>query len=45
MAQEVKTDAVGKAALTFDAAGTYVVSAVSESMTLVAPVCIVTVNE
>ena len=41
----VKTDAEGKASLTFDAAGTYVVSATSESMTLVAPVCIVTVNE
>lgn len=44
-ATEVKTDAEGKASLTFDAAGTYVVSAKSETMTLVAPVCIVTVNE
>lgn len=42
---EVKTDAEGKASITFDAAGTYVVSATSESMTLVAPVCIVTVTE
>lgn len=42
---EVKTDAEGKASITFDAAGTYVVSATSESMTLVAPVCIVTVAE
>ena len=41
----VITDENGQAVLTFDAAGTYTVSAVSESMTLVPPVCIVTVTE
>lgn len=44
-----KTDAVtddsGHAALTFTEAGVYTVSAVSETMTLVPPVCIVTVTE
>ena len=37
------TGADGCAAISFDAAGTYVISARSESMTLVPPVCIVTV--
>lgn len=44
-AAEIKTDTDGKASISFDAAGTYVVSAISGSMTLVAPVCIVTVAE
>lgn len=39
------TDENGHAVLTFAAAGVYTVSAVSESMTLVPPVCIVTVTE
>lgn len=39
------TDAQGKAALTFDQPGVYVVSAVSENQTLVPPVCRVTVTE
>ena len=42
---EITTDAEGKVTLTFAAAGTYVVSASSETMTLVAPVCVVTVTE
>lgn len=42
---EARTDAEGEASLTFDAAGAYVVSAVSETMTLVSPVCIVTIAE
>lgn len=42
---EVVTDENGAAVLTFAAAGTYTVSAVSETMTLVPPVCIVTVTE
>lgn len=44
-ATEVKTDSEGKAVLTFDKAGTYVISAESETMTLVPPVCVVTVTE
>lgn len=41
----VVTDENGNALLTFAAAGVYTVSAVSETMTLVPPVCIVTVTE
>ena len=41
---EVITDENGKAALAFDTAGTYVVSAVSDTQVLVAPVCIVVVK-
>lgn len=41
---DVQTDAEGKAVLTFAEAGTYIVSAVSDSQVLVAPVCIVTVK-
>ncbi len=40
----VATDAAGTANLTFPAAGAYIVSAVSQTLTLVAPVCIVTVE-
>ncbi len=43
-AADVQTDAEGKVVLTFGAAGTYVISAKSETTTLVAPVCIVTVE-
>ena len=43
-AAQVTTDAEGKAVLTFLEAGVYVVSAVSETQNLVAPVCIVTVS-
>lgn len=42
---ETVTDENGNAVLTFAAAGEYTVSAVSESQTLVPPVCIVTVGE
>lgn len=42
---EIVTDENGCAVLTFAEAGEYVVSAVSESMTLVPPVCVVTVGE
>ena len=42
---DVWTDAEGKAAVSFEKFGTYVVSAFSGTMTLVAPVCIVTVIE
>ena len=38
------TDAEGRAVLTFAEAGTYVVSAVSPSQRLVAPVCVITVT-
>lgn len=40
---DIKTDATGKATVSFPAAGTYVVSAVSGTETLVPPACIVTV--
>lgn len=42
---ETVTDENGNAVLTLAEAGTYTVSAVSDSMTLVPPVCIVTVTE
>ena len=42
---DVVTDAEGKFALTFPEAGVYTVSAVSNDLTLVPPVCIVTVTE
>lgn len=42
---EVVTDENGAAVLTFTEAGVYTISAVSETMTLVPPVCIVTVTE
>lgn len=41
----VVTDADGKCTLTFDKPGEYIVSARSESMVLVSPVCIVRVTE
>ncbi len=41
---EIMTDAQGQACLSFSDAGAYVVSAVSDSRTLVSPVCIVTVT-
>lgn len=40
----ITTDAEGKASLTFTEAGVYTISASSQTMTLVAPVCIVTVE-
>ncbi len=43
--QEIKTDEQGKAIVTFDENGTYVISAVSESQNLVPAVCVVTVSE
>lgn len=39
------TDAEGKATLTFAAPGTYVVTAYSETLNLVDPVCVITVTE
>lgn len=42
---EIVTDESGNAVLTLAEAGNYTVSAVSDSMTLVSPVCIVTVTE
>ena len=42
---EIITDESGNAVLNFTAPGVYTVSAVSETMTLVPPVCIVTVTE
>ena len=42
---DVVTDETGNAVLTLAEAGIYTVSAVSETMTLVPPVCIVTVTE
>ncbi len=44
-ATEFTTDAEGKVTLTLDKAGTYVISAESETMTLVPPVCTVTVKD
>jgi len=41
---ETVTDEAGQAAVSFAEPGVYVVSAVSDAMTLVAPVCIVTVT-
>lgn len=43
-ATDVATDAQGKAVMTFAEAGVYVISADSETMNLVAPVCVVTVT-
>ena len=42
---EIITDENGNAVLNFTAPGVYTVSAVSETMPLVPPVCIVTVTE
>ena len=42
---DIVTDENGHAVLTFAEAGEYIVSAVSDTMTLVPPVCIVTVGE
>ena len=42
---DIMTDAEGKAVISFVNPGTYVVSAFSGTMTLVAPVCVVTVTE
>lgn len=39
------TDAEGKVAVTIDEAGSYVISAVSDTQTLVPPVCVATVTE
>lgn len=44
-ATELVTDENGQVTLTLDAAGQYVVSASSETMKLVAPVCVITVAE
>lgn len=43
-ATDVATDAQGKVVITFAEAGVYVISADSETMNLVAPVCVVTVT-
>lgn len=44
-ATEYKTDKYGKVTFTADADGTFVVSAASDTMTLVPPVCMLTVTE
>lgn len=44
-ATEFKTDSDGCAAITVDTAGTYIISATSDSAALVPPVCVVTVVE
>ena len=44
-ATDCKTDAEGKAVLSIDQPGKYVISAVSETQNLVAPVCILTITE
>ncbi len=41
---EIKTDAEGKAVISFKDTGKYILSAESDSMTLVPPVCVVSVN-
>lgn len=43
-ATEFVTDADGKVAVTLDAAGTYTISASAEGLTLVPPVCVITVE-
>lgn len=43
-ATEYATDAEGKVTLSFDKKGSYTVSATSESLTLVPPVCVITVK-
>lgn len=43
-ATELVTDAEGKVSVTLDTAGTYVISAAAEGMTLVPPACVVTVE-
>jgi len=43
-ATDIATDAEGKAVITLDAAGQYTISATSDSQTLVAPVCILTLS-
>lgn len=43
-AADLTTDAEGKVALTLAEAGVYTISATSDSMTMVAPVCIITVE-
>lgn len=43
-AADLTTDAEGKASLTLAEAGVYTISATSDSMTMVAPVCIITVE-
>ena len=43
-ATEIKTDAEGKAVISFAEEGVYVISAESEEMNLVAPVCVITVK-
>lgn len=43
-ATDLTTDAEGKVALTLAEAGVYTISATSDSMTMVAPVCIITVE-
>lgn len=43
-ATEYKTDAEGKVTLTFDGKGKFTVSATSQTLTLVPPVCLVTVK-
>lgn len=42
---DIMTDAAGRAVLIFAEPGVYVVSAVSQHQTLVAPVCVITVTE
>ena len=42
---DIMTDAAGLAVLTFAEPGVYVISAVSQHQTLVAPVCVITVTE
>lgn len=43
-ATEIKTDAEGNFTLTLTEAGVYTISAISDTMTLVAPVCIITIE-
>lgn len=45
VATEVKTDASGKATVTLDTAGEAIISATSDALTLVPPVCTVIVND
>lgn len=42
---EIKTDAEGKAVITLTESGKHVISAISETQTLVAPVCVITVGD
>ena len=44
-ATDCKTDAEGKAVLSIDQPGKYLISAISETQNLIAPVCVLAITE